>query len=87
MDITYLLPTDEVNTLEQIRKNHQDYSTRQRASLVLLSLMDRSLNSGRQFTGIGLITLIERYKKYGFSCLLPNWDMKYISVSGPLALL
>ena len=78
MDPTYLLPIEEVDTLEEIRKNHKDYSTRQRASLVLLGLVDRSFQSGRQFATTGLNILVDRYKKYGFPCLLPNWDLKYI---------
>lgn len=78
MDITYLVPREEVNILEQIKKNHKDYSTRQRASLVLMGLVDRSFASGRPYAPFGLTVLIERYQQYGFSCLLPNWDPKYI---------
>lgn len=72
MRITYRLPSEEINTLEQIIKNHEDPSTRQRAGLILLSSVNRRPDRG--FSPIGLSVLLERYRQFGFFCLLPLWE-------------
>jgi hypothetical protein len=75
MNILYCLPNDEITTLEQIVKNHEDPSTRQRAGLVLLaSVVRRSSRPAGQFAPMGLSVLLERYRKFGFYCLLPAWE-------------
>ncbi|MCB0632198.1 MAG: hypothetical protein R2824_34630 [Saprospiraceae bacterium] len=84
MNILYCLPNDEINTLEQIVKNHGDPSTRQRAGLVLLaSVVRKSSRPASQYSPVGLSVLLDRYRKFGFYCLLPAWEhlqMKFTPV-------
>lgn len=82
MNITYRLPEEEITTLEQIIKNHDDRSTRQRAGLILLSSINRrSGHSDRGFSPLGLSVLLERYRKFGFFCVLPIWESMQMKVT------
>ena len=69
MQNIYSLPYNEIVTLDQIRRNHPDYYTRQRASVILFQNSNRKIESNN-FSK----TLSERYSKYGFLCLLNDWE-------------
>ena len=68
------LSETEVITLEQIRANHPNYSTRQRASIILFHAQGNTqINTSK--ASLAFKPLIERYKKFGFICLLGCWTL------------
>ncbi|MEO1434720.1 MAG: hypothetical protein AAFV80_04240 [Bacteroidota bacterium] len=62
------LPLQERLTLEELRANHPDYFSRQRAGLVLFYLFRPC--SDKEFHPVEI--LLNRFLKHGFLCLLPN---------------